>query len=152
MITNTSNWGRQQNLIIQGKGVRAHWLPLTVWPWTKWLAHLFQGFNFLIYDMVLFPRWCSGKESSCQYKRCRRHGFDPWVKKIPWSRKWQQISVFLPGRFHGQRSLVGYSAWGCKELDVTEQQHTHRSYNNFIDFLGLFWGSNKNMNIQNRNW
>ena len=36
-------------------------------------------------------------------------GFDPWVGKIPWSRKWQPTPVFLPGKFHGQRSLVGYS-------------------------------------------
>ena len=50
--------------------------------------------------------------------------FDPWVKKIPWRRrKWQPISVFSPGKFHGQRSLVGYSPWGHKELDMTE--HTH---------------------------
>ena len=47
------------------------------------------------------------------------------VKKIPWSRKWQPTSVFLPGKFHWQRSLVAYSSWGCKELDKTEQLSTH---------------------------
>ena len=46
--------------------------------------------------------------------------FDPWVGKIPWSRKWP-APVFLPGKFHGQRSLVGYSPWDCKESDTTEQ-------------------------------
>ena len=46
--------------------------------------------------------------------------FDPWVRKIPWRRKWQSIPVFLPGESHGQRSLVGYSLWGYKELDMTE--------------------------------
>jgi len=51
------------------------------------------------------------KESTCQ---CRRHGFDPWVRKISWRRKWQPIPVFLPGKSHGQRSLGGYSPWGCK--------------------------------------
>ena len=40
--------------------------------------------------------------------------------KIPWRRKWQPTSVFLPGESHGQRSLAGYSPWGCKELDTTE--------------------------------
>ena len=35
-----------------------------------------------------------------------------------WRRKWQHTPVFLPGKFHGQRSLVGYSLWGCKELDI----------------------------------
>jgi len=38
-----------------------------------------------------------------------RHGFKPWVGKIPWRRKWQPTSVFLPGKSHGQRSLEGYS-------------------------------------------
>ena len=41
-------------------------------------------------------------------RRHKRHGFDPWVRKIPWTRKWQPTSVFLPGKFHGQRSLAGY--------------------------------------------
>ena len=48
-----------------------------------------------------------------------RPGFKPWVKKIPWRRKWQPTAVFLPGKSHGQRSLVGYSPWGCKESDMT---------------------------------
>ena len=39
---------------------------------------------------------------------------------LPWRRKWQHIPVFLPGEFHGQRSLVGYSPWSCKELETTE--------------------------------
>ena len=46
--------------------------------------------------------------------------FDPWVGKIPWSRKWQPTSVFLSGESRGQRSLVGYSPWGHKELDTTD--------------------------------
>ena len=52
-------------------------------------------------------------------------GFDPWVGKIPWSRKWQPTPVFLPGKFHGQRSLVGCSPWGCKESYTTERLSTH---------------------------
>jgi len=40
--------------------------------------------------------------------------------KIPWRRKWQPTPVFLPGESQGQRSLLGYSAWGHKELDTTE--------------------------------
>ena len=46
--------------------------------------------------------------------------FDPCVMKIPWRRKWQPTPVFLPGEFHGQRSLVGYSPWGQKESGMTE--------------------------------
>ena len=45
----------------------------------------------------------------------------PWIGKIPWRREWQSTPVFLPGEFHGQRSLAGYSSWGCKESDTTEQ-------------------------------
>ena len=46
---------------------------------------------------------------------------DPWVRKIAWRRKWQPTPVFLPGKSHGRRSLAGYSPWGQKELDMTEQ-------------------------------
>ena len=53
--------------------------------------------------------------------QCRRPGFDPWVRKILWRREWQPTLVFLPEKSHGQRSLVGYSLWGCKESDMTEQ-------------------------------
>ena len=48
-------------------------------------------------------------------------GFNPWVGKIPWRRKWQPTPVFLPRESHGQRSLTGYSLWGHKESDTTEQ-------------------------------
>ena len=68
------------------------------------------------------PRWISSKESTCQ---CRRHKFDPWVRKVPCRRKWQPTPVFLPGKFHGQRSLAVYSPWGGKELDTTECMHTY---------------------------
>ena len=64
-----------------------------------------------------------GKEFACWCRRHRRHEFDPWVRKIPWRRKWQPTPVFSPGKFHGQRSLVGYSLWGCKELVATEHAH-----------------------------
>jgi len=62
----------------------------------------------------------SGKESTCQCKRCKRNRFDPWVGKIPWRWKWQPTPVFLPGESHGKTSLVGYSPWGHKESDTTE--------------------------------
>jgi len=61
--------------------------------------------------------WLSGKESTCQF---RRRGFNRWVRKIPWRRKWQPTPVFLPGKSHGQRNLAGYSPWGHKELDTIE--------------------------------
>ena len=46
--------------------------------------------------------------------------FDPWVRKIGWRRKLQPTPVFFSGESHGQRGLVGYSPWGCKESDTTE--------------------------------
>ena len=52
--------------------------------------------------------------------QCRRPGFNPWVRKIYLRREWHPTPVFLPGQFHGQRSLGGYSPWGHKELDMTE--------------------------------
>ena len=69
--------------------------------------------------------WCSGKESGCQCKRLRRRRFDSWVRKISWSRKWQYTPLFLLGKCHGQRGLVGYRPRGHKELDITEQLSTH---------------------------
>ena len=51
---------------------------------------------------------------------CRRCGFNPWVGKIAWRRTWQLTPVFLPGKYHGQRSLVGYSPYGHRESDMTE--------------------------------
>ena len=55
--------------------------------------------------------------------QCWRPGFDPWVRKIPWRRKWQPTPVFLPGEPHGRRSLVGYSPQDRKESDTTELLH-----------------------------
>ena len=73
--------------------------------------------NWLKCEAEGFPGGTSGKESAPQ---CRRHGFDPWVRKIPWSRKWQPTPVFLPGKSHGQRSLVGYSLWIIKQSHTTD--------------------------------
>ena len=67
----------------------------------------------------------SGKESACQ---CRRHGLDPWFRKILWRRNRQPTIVFLPGKFHGKKSLAGYSPWGLKESDIVEQLSTRMPY------------------------
>ena len=64
------------------------------------------------------PWWLSCKESACQ---CRRRGFDPWLGKIPWRRKWQPTPVSLSGKSHGQRSLADYSPCICREVDTTER-------------------------------
>ena len=72
----------------------------------KAFAHLSSSlFLFRDFHVTL------GKEATCQ---CRRSGFDLWVRKILWRRKQQHTPVFLAGKYHGQKSLVGYSPWGCK--------------------------------------
>ena len=63
----------------------------------------------------LGPPKLSGKEGP----PIRRLRFSPWARQIPWRGKWQPTPVFLPGKSHGQKSLVGYSSRSCKELDTT---------------------------------
>ena len=62
--------------------------------------------------------------ATCQCRRHKRHRFDPWVQKIPWRSARQST----PGESHGQRSLVGYSPWGRKELDSTEATSGARTH------------------------
>ena len=66
------------------------------------------------------PRWLSGEESTCQCKSHRRHGFDHWIKKISWRRKWQLALIFLPGEFHEQRTWWRATAHGVTESGPTE--------------------------------
>ena len=84
---------------------------------------------------IRLPGLHSGKESACWCRRHKRCGFSPWVRKIPWSRKWQPTPLFLPGEFHGQRSLVSYSPWGCKELDKAKHIARARIVKHDIDRL-----------------
>ena len=58
----------------------------------------------------------------------QRPRFNPQVGKIPWRRKWKPTPVFLPEKFHGQRSLAGYSPWSHKESDTTEGLSMHAGY------------------------
>ena len=105
-----------------------------------WLLN-FQGyFKFPILFLGL-PKYHSGKESACQCRRYKRCGFNPWVGKISWRRKWQPILVFLPRKSHGQRSLVGYSPGDCNSFKNNGAQHsTHtfclRIINSTITSLG----------------
>ena len=82
---------------------------------------------FTVTSLLVLPRWLGGKESADQCRRGKRCRFSPWVGRIPRSRKWQPTLVFLPGRFHGQRSLSGCSPWGKKDLDTTEWLKTSLS-------------------------
>ena len=112
-----------------------------------WLPMLFLFFKESMTEKGL-PWWFSGKESACQGRRLR---FNPWVRKIPWIRKWQPTPVVLPGKSHGQRSLDGYSPSGSRvwhNLATKQQQWkkmipvTHLQEHTFFGGrdLGLFSG------------
>ena len=81
---------------------------------------------------------------------CGRRRFTPWVRKIPWRRKWQPTPVFLCWKSHGQRSLMGYSLWGRRgvghDLQTKQQpQLTHHMSQNFrhleqtLKVLEILW-------------
>ena len=79
----------------------------------------------------------SGKVSTCQCRRHKRHGFNPWVRKIPWRKERQPTPVFLPGESHGQRSLV-VTAYGAAKTQIRlSTQHTH-------NLKAIFWSGNGN--------
>ena len=83
----------------------------------------FEALSLVEVTDISTEGWLSGKESACQCRRHKRRRFDTWVRKIS-CRKWQPTPVFLPGKFHGQKSLAGYGPWCCKESDTTEHTHT----------------------------
>ena len=95
------------------------------------MSHQFLQYSkvcpFYMYIYPLFLKILFPYRASLQIRRqriclqCRRPGFDPWVRKIPWRREWQPAPVFLPGESHGQRSLAGYSPWCRKESDMAER-------------------------------
>ena len=72
------------------------------------------------------------KNPSASVGVCKRCRFDPWVGKIHWRRKWHPTPVFLPGKFHGQRSPAGYSPWGLKGSDTTVGEKA-KHYKEFWD-------------------
>ena len=81
------------------------------WYWATINARVFTG-------------GASGKEPACQCRRHERLMFNPWVGKIPWSRKWQPTPVLLPGESHGQRSLAGCGPWDHKSQILLKQLST----------------------------
>ena len=88
-------------------------------------------------------RWFSGREFTCQ---CR---FDFWVGKIPWIRKQQSTPVFLLGKSHRQRSLVGYSPRGRKESDTTERLHSLTHSCSVINLCPQFFRHSVRSNLLN---
>ena len=86
---------------------------------------------------MALPWWLSRKESACKAGDAGG-GFDPWVGKMPWRRAWKPTPVLLPGECHGQRSLVGCSPWGLKELDTTEATKHNSTAAYYFNFLHHF--------------
>ena len=104
-----------------------------------------KGFEFFcvsspdisVLDVTTLILW-NGKKSTCQ---CRRHGFNPWVRKMPWRRKWQPTPVFLPGKSHGQRSLTGYVVHiVAEESDVTYWLNSNNIKNTLSVFVWTHQG------------
>ena len=104
------------NVIVFGGGGLGRWLGHEGGALKNGICALMEG----------FPRCLSHKESSCQGRKCKRWGFDPRIRKIPWKRKWQPVPVFLPEKLQGQRSLAGYSPWVSKEAYTAEHAHSYR--------------------------
>ena len=94
------------------------------------------------------PQWLNCKETACNEGDAGDR-FNPWIRMIPWRRKWQPIPVLLTEKSHGQRSLMDYSPWGHKESDTMEglnTQHTHfHGPLNFkwlcLNFQAIIWSS-----------
>ena len=99
----------------------------------------FQCFcHFLLHLYTSFLVFPGGQWERITFQ-CRRCGFSPWFRKIPWRRKWLPTPAFLPGESHGQKSLVGYSPRGHKELDTIEWLNNENNQSlslsdNFISF------------------
>ena len=74
-----------------------------------------------------------------------------WVRKIPWRGEWQPTPIFLPGKFHGQRSLAGYHPWGHKEFDTIEQ-HTHTHTHTHTQSKDRGWLPAKETHLVIRGW
>ena len=119
-------------------------------PWTFYVHHIFcvPDWNFELSSLLLKkvhlwegpPWWLSGKESACQCGRLRYH---PWVGNIPCRRKWQSTQVFLPGKSHEPRSLVGCSPWGCERVGhslATKYQSIHRLRVHLFSFHSVVTG------------
>ena len=101
-----------------------------------------QNWNVvLIAEVAGFPGGTSGKNSTCQRRRHKRHRFDPWVGKISWRRTQQPTPVFLPGKSHGQRIPAGYSPKGRKGSDTTKETgraHTHTFFFKSCSHIGHY--------------
>ena len=119
-ISETSNTQSFRKVFFSGLLSFVAFLSSTKCYISKQYISLEQGLKIFPLNRLFFPGGSDSKESDCN---AGDMGFSLWVGKIPLRREWQPTPVFLPGEFHAHRSLVGYSPWGQKESDMTEQ-HT----------------------------
>ena len=121
------NTGAGCHALLQGIFPTQGWNPgLLCWQVDSLLQNHQGSPHQLIYSALEFCCWphfwggfpggARGKDPACWRRRCERCRFDSWVGKIPWRRKWQPTPVCLPGKSHGQRSLVGYRPRGPKRV------------------------------------
>ena len=105
--------------------IKIKWGPSLVVQWLRLYTVSVGGLGLIPgQETRELPR-CLGGKIACQFRRCRQREFSPWVKKIPWNRKWQPTLIFFLGKSLGQWNLASvYSPWGCKELDMTEHACT----------------------------
>ena len=116
-------WKWKWSRSVMSDSLRPHGL---LCPWDFPGKNTGMGCYFLLQGIFPTQGLKPGLPHCRQTLYCLSHqepGFNSWVRKIPWRRKWQPTPVFLPGKSHGWRNLVGYSPWGHKELDTTERLH-----------------------------
>ena len=99
---------------------------------------------FFYYHQTGFYKWgfpcgTSGKESACQWRRCKRCGFSPWVGKIPWTRKWQPAPLFLPWKIPWTEDPGGLRSMGSQGVRHTERLNTHTWFSTFFSYFWLRW-------------
>ena len=120
-----SSWGEKYSHSAKKSALQGLCHPSSQANYQRWVGlHCpTVRFDVQLLPWVGFPGGSDGKNRL----KCRRPGFIPWVRKIPWRREWLTTPVFLPGKFYGQRTLSGYSPCGHKESDTTEQLSLHIS-------------------------
>ena len=122
LVPSDSPTYKLEDFLVLSRNISSQWSWVSWFSCWDWLTPVEQGprggnpqtrLGVIAMSLALkkkclcFPGGASGKEPACQCRRLKRHGFDPWVGKIPWRRAWQPTLVFLPGEFHGQRNMVG---------------------------------------------
>ena len=101
-----SPWNVLMQSLLKVFAILGHWFQLQQWNAGK-------------VDGRISWKWLPGFEQRFNLAQCTQGS----IAKIPWSRKWEPTPVFLPGKSHGQRSLVDYSPWGRKESNTSEWLH-----------------------------